>query len=257
MESRILLRADNLGYELTADRTLFQGIQVTIQAGDRIALVGSNGTGKSTLLQLLAGQLTSSSGSVSRKAPIYYLPQTSTLSSALKQQTILEWLSEIREDWWAIADILEVKLATMLDLSLPIASLSGGELTKLFLAVGLAAEPEILLLDEPTNHMDLVALENLRQFLDQFAGAFVIVSHKPFFLDQVAQTIWELSPRQIQVYGGNFSFYQDQKAIAAETAQRNHEVAQKELKRARAAALREQQRAARSQKGGYKRLTMA
>lgn len=250
MESRILLRADHLGYELTADRTLFQDIQITIQAGDRIALVGPNGTGKSTLLQLLAGQLTPSSGAVSRQAPIYYLPQTSTLSPTLKHQTVLEWLSEIRDDWWAIADILEVKLATTLDFSLPIASLSGGELTKLFLAVGLAAEPEILLLDEPTNHMDLAALENLRQFLDQFAGAFVIVSHKPFFLDQVARTIWELSPHQIQVYGGNFSFYQEQQAIAAETAQRNHEVAHKELKRVRAAALREQQRAARSQREG-------
>jgi ATPase subunit of ABC transporter with duplicated ATPase domains len=116
--------------------------------------------------------------------------------------------------------------------------------------VGLAQEPRILLLDEPTNHMDLAALETLKEFLCLFSGAFVMVSHKPFFLDQVANTTWELTPTGIQVYGGNFSFYREQKAIAQENAECSHEVAKKELKRARASALKEQQRAARSQREG-------
>nr|WP_290223516.1 ATP-binding cassette domain-containing protein [Trichocoleus desertorum] len=250
MESRVLLRAESLSYDLTADRTLFQGIDVTIQAGNRIALIGPNGVGKSTLLQLLAGLLQPSSGSVYQKDSIYYLPQISTLPVEQKQQTVLEWLSSICDDWWAIADILEAKLATVIDLSLPVTNLSGGELTKLFLAVGLAQEPRILLLDEPTNHMDLAALETLKQFLCQLSGAFVIVSHKPFFLDQVANTTWELTPTGLHVFGGNFSFYKKQKAIALENAERSHEVAKKELKRAKEAALKEQQRAARSQREG-------
>ncbi|MBD1863713.1 MULTISPECIES: ribosomal protection-like ABC-F family protein [Trichocoleus] len=250
MESRVLLRAENLSYNLTADRTLFQEIDVSIQAGDRIALVGPNGVGKSTLLQLLAGLVQPSSGSIYQKDSIYYLPQISTLPLEQQQQTVLAWLNSIADDWWAIADILETKLATVVDLSLSIANLSGGELTKLFLAIGLAQEPRILLLDEPTNHMDLAALEALRQFLCHFSGAFVIVSHKPFFLDQVANTTWELMPTGIQVYGGNFSFYKEQKAIALENAERSHEAAKKDLKRAKEAALKEQQRAARSQREG-------
>src|SRR6476469_5449070 len=250
MESRVLLRAESLSYNLTADKTLFQGIDLSIHAGDRIALIGPNGVGKSTLLQLLAGLQQPSSGSVYQKDSIYYLPQISTLPAEQKQQTVLEWLSSIADDWWAIADILETKLATVIDLSLPITSLSGGELTKLFLAVGLAQEPRILLLDEPTNHMDLAALETLKKFLCLFSGAFVMVSHKPFFLDQVANTTWELTPTGVQVYGGNFSFYREQKAIALENAERSHEVAKKELKRARESALKEQQRAARSQREG-------
>jgi ATPase subunit of ABC transporter with duplicated ATPase domains len=80
-------------------------------------------------------------------------------------------------------------------LSLSIANLSGGELTKLFLAIGLSQQPNVLLLDEPTNHMDYLALEELSQFLKQFDGAFVIVSHKPFFLDRVVDTTWELTPK--------------------------------------------------------------
>jgi len=99
------------------------------------------------------------------------------------------------DEWWKISEILETQFNTTLDLSLSIANLSGGELTKLFLAIGLSQQPNVLLLDEPTNHMDYLALEELSQFLKQFDGAFVIVSHKPFFLDRVVDTTWELTPK--------------------------------------------------------------
>ncbi|MBD0314762.1 MAG: ABC-F family ATP-binding cassette domain-containing protein, partial [Microcoleus sp. T3-bin5] len=131
-----------------------------------------------------------------------------------------------------------------------IASLSGGELTKLFLAIGLSQQPNVLLLDEPTNHMDYLALEELSQFLKQFDGAFVIVSHKPFFLDQVVDTTWELTPLGVSVYGGNFSLYREQKQAEIEARLRSHEVAKKELKRAKATAMQEQQRAAQSRRNG-------
>ena len=242
--------ADSLTYELPPDRTLFKNVQLSLAADERVALVGANGVGKSTLLQILAGQIEPSAGSVWRNASIYYLPQISTIRQQIKADTVQNFLFSISDEWWKISDILETQFNTMLDLSLSIASLSGGELTKLFLAIGLSQQPNVLLLDEPTNHMDYLALEELSQFLKQFDGAFVIVSHKPFFLDRVVDTTWELTPNGVSVYGGNFSLYREQKQAELEARLRSHEVAKKELKRAKTAAMQEQQRAAQSRRNG-------
>ncbi|MBX9256025.1 ABC-F family ATP-binding cassette domain-containing protein [Desmonostoc muscorum CCALA 125] len=250
MQKKSILLAENLAYELSLERTLFQKVQVSIEAGDSIALVGSNGVGKSTLLKIIAGQITPSTGSVSRHGVVYYLPQISTIREEIKSETILNFLISISDEWWKIEEILQTQFNTNLDLYLPITNLSGGELTKLFLAIGLAQEPNLLLLDEPTNHMDLQALESLKEFLLNFTDAYVIVSHKPFFLDQVTDVTWELTPVGLKVYGGNFSQYREQKEIELEAAWRSHEVARKELKRTQAAAMQEQQRAAQAQRNG-------
>ncbi|WP_193194428.1 ribosomal protection-like ABC-F family protein [Nostoc sp. MG11] len=250
MPKKSILLADNLAYELSLDRTLFKKVQVSIEAGDRIALVGRNGVGKSTLLKMIAGQISPNTGSVWRNCVVYYLPQISTIRQEITADTVLNFLISISDEWWKIEDILQTQFDTKIDLYLPITNLSGGELTKLFIAIGLAQEPNLLLLDEPTNHMDLQALESLRQFLQNFTGAFVIVSHKPFFLDQVTSVTWELIPVGIKVYGGNFSQYREQKEIELEAALRSHEVARKELKRVQTTAMQEQQRAAQSSRNG-------
>ncbi|MGI0484055.1 ribosomal protection-like ABC-F family protein [Pantanalinema rosaneae CENA516] len=244
------LIAENLSYELNATRTLFPGIQISLSANDRIALVGDNGVGKSTLLKLLAGQLQPTQGSVTHSGSIYYLPQISTIRNSIKAESILDFLSAHSHEWWEVEQILEAQFSTTLDLSLPMQTVSGGELTKLFLALGLSRSPDLLLLDEPTNHLDYRSLEQLRHCLCQFEGAFVIVSHKPFFLDQVAQTTWELTPTGLRIYGGNFSLYREQKQLEQAAQVRSHTTAQKDLKRAKASALQEQERAAQSRRNG-------
>ncbi|GAB1541282.1 ABC-F family ATP-binding cassette domain-containing protein [Scytonema sp. NUACC21] len=250
MQKKSILIAENLGYELSATRALFKGVHLSIEEGARIALVGSNGVGKSTLLKILAGQLTPTTGSVMGHSTIYYLPQISNIRREIRTETVLDILTSSSEEWWNIETILETQFHTVLDLSLPLFNLSGGELTKLFLAIGLSRQPKLLLLDEPTNHLDLMALESLKDFLNNFYGSFVIVSHKPFFLDQVTDTTWQLTPEGVKIYGGNFSLYREQKEIESEAALRSHEVARKELKRAKSSALQEQQRAAQSRKQG-------
>ncbi|MBD2496145.1 ribosomal protection-like ABC-F family protein [Nostoc sp. FACHB-280] len=254
MQKKSILIAENLSYELSDMQPLFSGIQGSIAIGDRIALVGRNGIGKSTLLKIIAGQIQPKFGSVFRQGSVYYLPQISTIQESINADTVLNYLISISDEWWEIVEILQTKFNTTIDLSLPMANLSGGELTKLFLAIGLSQQPNLLLLDEPTNHIDLPALENLRQLLLNFAGAYVIVSHKPFFLDQVITVTWELTPNQLKVYGGNFSDYRQQKQIELEVAMRSHEVARKELKRTQATAMQEQQRAAQAQRQGRAKL---
>ncbi|WP_416671677.1 ribosomal protection-like ABC-F family protein [Egbenema bharatensis] len=248
--SQPCLLAEQLAYDITPTQRLFQNVHLSIAPTDRIALVGPNGAGKSTLLKILSGQISPTSGSVYSNGTIYYLPQISTLHQQLQTRTVLDVLSTALDEWWTVTHVLESTFNTSIDLTLPIATLSGGELTKLFLAMGLAQQPNVLLLDEPTNHMDYLALEELRQFLVSFNGAFVIVSHKPFFLDQVVHTTWELSSSGLTVYGGNFSLYREQKQRDREAQLRSHEVARKELKRAKTAALQEQKRVAQSRKTG-------
>ncbi|BAU15858.1 ABC transporter related (plasmid) [Leptolyngbya sp. NIES-3755] len=253
MDRQPYLIAENLSYEVEPTQTLFQGIHLSLSANDRIALVGSNGVGKSMLLKILAGQIRPTQGSVALNGSTYYLPQISTIRDSLQSESVLEFLITISNEWWEIEHSLETMFSTTLDLSLPLQSLSGGELTKLFLAIGLSNSPDLLLLDEPTNHLDYLALEELRQFLIHFQGAFVIVSHKPFFLDQVANSTWELTTVGLQVYGGNYSLYREQKQLEDAAKVRSHETARKELKRTKTAALREQERAAQSSRNGRKR----
>jgi ATPase subunit of ABC transporter with duplicated ATPase domains len=254
MQNKTILIAENLTYELSYARTLFEKVLVSIEAENRIALVGSNGVGKSTLLKILAGQTSPSYGSVWRNCGVYYLPQISTIQQEINADTLLNYLISISDEWWQIEEILQTQFQTNLDLSLPLANLSGGELTKLFLAIGLSQQPNLLLLDEPTNHMDLQAVESLKQFLLGFSGAYVIVSHKPFFLDQVTDITWEITPNGVKVYGGNFSHYRQQKEIQLEAAMRSHELAKKELKRTQTSAMQEQQRAAQIQRNARTQL---
>ena len=146
------------------------------------------------------------------------MPQISTIRQEITADTVLDFLISISDEWWKIEEILQTQFDININLYLPITNLSGGELTKLFIAIGLSQQPNLLLLDEPTNHMDLQALENLKQVLQNFTGAFVIVSHKPFFLDQVTDVTWELTPNALKVYGGNFSQYREHKEIELEAA---------------------------------------
>ena len=180
MERQSLLSAYDVTYEFAVGKTLFSGINAGINQGDKIALIGANGIGKSTLLKILAGQIQPSSGSVVSHSCIYYLPQISTIDRENKDITVLDFICSLSEEWWQITNILESRLDSKIDFSVPIGSLSGGEITKLFLAIGLCREPNVLLLEEPTNHLDFLALENLSHFLNEFSGAFVIISHKPF-----------------------------------------------------------------------------
>ena len=246
-----LITAVNLAKSFGPD-DIFEGISLSVPKKARIAIVGANGVGKTTLLRILVGSDYPNAGSVQRAKDlsIGYLPQEATLMSqgTLWEQClpafndILEMQKSLDECMAAMSDpaqaeeavsrygaleqaferrggyTFEVQIKQILsglgfaesDYHRPVKQLSGGQRTRALLANLLMQSPDVLLLDEPTNHLDIQAVEWLESFLKDWDGALVVVSHDRYFLDRVAQTIWEMTP-SLEVYRGNYSAYLTQR----------------------------------------------
>ena len=219
----ILLNAEKIqkGY---SDRQLLDGASLAINEGDKIGLIGVNGTGKSTLLKIIAGLDQPDSGTVTRAGGVRvaYLPQNPVFEP---QATVLEQvmkgvaISEEQADEVRIrqqADEYQCKtILTKLglyDYDQPIHLLSGGQKRRVALACALAAEAEVLILDEPTNHIDSEMVDWLEQFLKRFQGAVLMVTHDRYFLERVVNRIVELDHGSIYSYPANYSQYLELKA---------------------------------------------
>lgn len=246
---KILLNAQNIGFEVE-NHSILEGVSVSLGSKERVGLVGPNGSGKSSLMKIMAGLVQPTSGEVIRSGQSYYVPQLD-LPLFKSDMSILEYLSSIHDEWWDITDLLERKFGIHdINIEQTLATLSGGELIKLHLAIALTLNPEVLFLDEPTNHLDLPSIEMLIEFLYEYEGSFVVVSHDPFFLDQVTNTTWEIEDKKANRFGGNYSDYREQKAAILEGRARQHEAAKKELDKTKKAIQREQERAGKSRRTG-------
>ena len=219
----ILLNAENLskGY---SDRQLLDGCSLAINEGDKIGLIGVNGTGKSTLLKIIAGLDFPDSGTVTRAGGVRvaYLPQNpvfsenaTVLEQVMKGVAISEDLAEeakVRQQ----ADEYQCKtILTKLGLSdydKKISLLSGGQKRRVAMACALAAEAEVLILDEPTNHIDSEMVDWLESYLKRFAGAVLMVTHDRYFLERVVTRIVELDHGKLYSYPANYSQYLELKA---------------------------------------------
>ena len=249
MKSKVLINAQNISLE-TESGTILNGVTVSISESERIGLVGPNGSGKTTLMKVMGGIAKPSKGEVFSSCSTYYVPQLN-LPLFKSNISISDYLSKATDEWWNITSILETKFDIHdLDIQQSLSTLSGGELMKLHLAVAFALNPDVLFLDEPTNHLDLSSVDTLIQFLKGYKGSYVIISHDPFFLDQVVDTIWEIEGKKINKFGGNYSEYREQKAALLAGKERQHEAAQKELRVIKRSVQLENKRAARSKQVG-------
>lgn len=212
---------------------LFERVNLSVASGGKAAVIGNNGTGKSTLLKLIAGELEVSSGSVYCASTPYYIPQQAgitgmTVSEALGVSAKIEALHAIcnGSDKYAYYETLaddwdiESRCRAALDhwrlpdagLTTPVSLLSGGEKTKLFLAGLSVHRPGIVLLDEPTNHLDYGSREKLYGFIAETKATVLVVSHDMTLLNLLEDT-YELSPEGVRRYGGNYDFYRMQKEM--------------------------------------------
>lgn len=200
-----LLSAHAVGFD-NAFGTLFHDIHFSLQKGDRIGLLGDNGTGKSTLLNIISGQLHPSQGSITRANHCLLAHIEQHLPAALCDAPLLEIVlaplpsqQRLSESWRA-----EALLTTMgfspAQQTQTAATLSGGQHMRLMLARALIQQPDLLLMDEPGNHLDLPALLWLEQFLQSWSGSFIVVSHDSTLLDRVTQTSWIVRDQTLQCF---------------------------------------------------------
>jgi ATP-binding cassette subfamily F protein 3 len=267
---------------------LFDNVTFSINAGDRIGLVGPNGCGKTTLLRIIAGQETADDGHVVAENGLRlgYLPQgfeldgraslAKVIGSAAGDIDVLE--AELAGLAQALAgrpddaglqrryDALLARVASadtgraarimaglgldQVDPDLPVDRLSGGQKTRLSLALVLLGDPSLLLLDEPTNHLDIAMLEWLESWLADFHGGALIVSHDRTFLDRTVTRILALDPRQqtVEAYDGNYTAYMDQVRQAREKQWAAYKDQQAEIRRVKQDIQRVKAQAARTER---------
>ncbi len=260
----MLIGLQNVTFEFGA-RVIVRNATWHLNPGERIGLIGYNGTGKSTLLKVLVGQFQPGAGTVekSRGTTIGYLHQdllsfdtSSSITEVAmeafekvmalqKEQHELEKILETKEDEQLLTrymDVLqEIELLDGFDirykaeevlhglgfsdeqLDKPYKQFSGGWRMRVLLAKMILQQPDVLLLDEPTNHLDLPSIEWLEKYLTNYKGSVVIVSHDKYFLDRMVNKVVELYQQELHIYAGNYSYYEQEKAIRIEMQKRAYE----------------------------------
>ena len=201
-------------------RTLFEHFSLHLRAGDRVAVIGANGVGKTTLLKLITGQLPPDSGTVVYGSNVdvgYYDQQQSGLHP---EKDVLNelWDDFPRLEIDRVRSVLALFLLTGDDVFQPISTLSGGEKGRVALAKLMLRKDNLLLLDEPTNHLDMDSREVLEDALDDFDGTLLTVSHDRYFINRVANRVVEMRPDGVTEYLGNYDDYVEKKRLEADGA---------------------------------------
>lgn len=196
-------------------RRLINGFSYLLKRDDRIGIIGANGSGKTTLLEIITDRVQPDSGEIERGQTVhigYYDQESRALN---EEQRVIDYIKEVAE-YVTTADGNQITASQMLEKFLfpPaaqysfIGNLSGGERRRLYLLRILMAQPNVLLLDEPTNDLDIPTLIALEEYLDDFPGALIVVSHDRYFLDRTIENLFKFEPKgQIQQYAGDYSAY--------------------------------------------------
>lgn len=264
--------------------TLYHNLNFKVNKGDKVNLIGANGTGKSTLLQLIANATLHSEIHV--VGTVYYLPQINNtdiqnatiehvlgiapkrnaLQNILNGSVAEEDFTLLNDDWnieERIIETLHYWNLEAIDLARPMHSLSGGQQLLVYFATIMLQQPDLVLLDEPTNHIDQNSRLKLYHFIAQYKGAMLIVSHDIELLNN-QNTTYELAHHKATRYNGNYDAYQQQKAILLQSLHlqvdhlakslKQHKVEQAKLKEKQAKAVKQNKKA--EQKGGLPKIVI-
>ncbi|MDN3438779.1 ABC-F family ATP-binding cassette domain-containing protein [Planococcus sp. APC 3900] len=206
-----IIEGKNMGVAY-GDKQIFSGFDFLLQGGDRIGIVGPNGAGKSTLMKMLAGELEPTTGQMEYGSTVKIAHFTQHLPEMDESQRMIEYIQETSSDFEAEKGV-RLSATQMLERFLfpsnghgtQIGKLSGGERKRLYLLKLLMEQPNILFLDEPTNDLDIQTLSVLEDFLENFPGVVITISHDRFFLDRIARKLWTTGTGQIEEYQGLYS----------------------------------------------------
>lgn len=202
-------------YKKFGNHTILENFNLLIKPGDRIGIIGRNGTGKSTLLNILAGKTSLDSGDITIGQTVKIAYYTQESEDMDENKRMIEYLKETAQVI-ETSDGKTISASQMLERFLfpththgtPIRKLSGGERRRLYLLNILMGSPNVLLLDEPTNDLDTQTLTVLEDYLEEFPGVVITVSHDRYFLDKVAETLLVLKGEgQVESFYGNYSEY--------------------------------------------------
>jgi len=235
-----LLSAHAVGFD-NAFGTLFHDIHFSLKKGDRIGLMGDNGTGKSTLLKILSGDLEPSYGSVTSANHCLLARIEQHLPLELHNDSLLNGvMARLPEqsDRWRAEALLGSLGFTAEQQAQTAATLSGGQHMRLLLARALILQPDLLLLDEPSNHLDLPTLLWLENFLNGWSGSFVLVSHDSTLLDRVTNCSWILRDRGLQFFRLPCSAARQALDEQDEADAQRHQAEQREIERVEKSAKR-------------------
>jgi len=212
---RLALEVEDLskGY---GEKPLFQNLKLMIAVGERVAVIGPNGIGKSTLLRTLVGDLAPDSGLVkwSENSEIGYFAQDHTEDFA-ENLTLIDWMGQWRkesDDDQAIRGTLGRLLFTADDINKSVKVISGGEQGRMLFGKLILQKNNIMVMDEPTNHLDMESIESLNTALEDYPGTLIFVSHDREFVSSLATRIIELTPNGIVDFSGNYEDYLNSQA---------------------------------------------
>lgn len=216
------------------DDILFLGANLLLERGDRVAILGPNGAGKSTLLHMLMGTEPPDEGTVKfgehNVIPGYF--EQNQAEALDLSKTVMDTIHDEVPDWKneEVRTLLGRFLFSGETAFKHVEALSGGEKARLALAKMLLSPVNLLILDEPTNHLDIPAKEMLEAALQDYDGTVVIVSHDRYFISQVATKIVEINEGELTLYRGDYQYYQEKLAAAAEKAKQDKIAAEKAAK---------------------------
>lgn len=211
-------------------KTIFSNVNIDIKRGERVALIGNNGTGKTTILKIINQLLPKNSGKITLGAQVHigYYDQEHQVLHA--EKTIFDELQDAYPQMnnTRVRNVLAAFLFTGEDVFKKIADLSGGERGRVSLAKLMLSNANFLILDEPTNHLDITSKEILENALNNYTGTILYVSHDRYFINQTATRILDLSPNGITSYIGNYDYYIEQQLVSTARSEEKAAVVKEE-----------------------------
>ncbi|MBG2990855.1 ABC-F family ATPase [Proteus mirabilis] len=214
---RNALEVENItkGYE--ANTPLFKDVNMMLEVGEKVAILGTNGVGKSTMIKTLVGELTPDNGRVkwSENATIGYYAQDHATDFEV-DMTVFDWMSlwmKSEDDEQSVRSVLGRLLFSQDDIKKSVKVLSGGEKGRMLFGKLMMQKPNVLIMDEPTNHLDMESIESLNMALELYQGTLIFVSHDREFVSSLANRIIEITPEKVTNFQGTYDEFLAKKGI--------------------------------------------